>query len=361
MKWGIVGLVILGLVAATCAALLVGAMRSDSSATAGESSSPGIEVAMARASLPAMTVITVEHFVKGKISQQELPPGEQLVSPAGIVGRVLAVPVVEGQVLTQSCFVRQGTGSLLAAALPHGMRAVSVSLSGKTIPDAALLYPGCVVDVLVSFKLPGSSRGTALSTTMLRGVQVLAVAGYTVVSNPESEAARGGRGRSASRSATVTLLVNPKQAEALQLAAENGSVSLTIRNPLDMELVHIEGTVLSQGKLANLGSVLTVFPDSKRKPVTEGQQDQPGQAEETEDANSPFVPGTNILKETKSPVAPGTNTLIDKPASLEEYRVRQIPRWGVTVIRGTNTKLEELVISKGEVTDANEVDKENNR
>jgi pilus assembly protein CpaB len=297
-----------------------------------------------------MTVITVEHFVKGKISQEELPPGEQLVSPAGIVGRVLAVPVVEGQVLTQSCFVRQGTGSLLAAALPHGMRAVSVSLSGKTIPDAALLYPGCVVDVLVSFKLPGSSRGTALSTTMLRGVQVLAVAGYTVVSSPESETARGGRGRSASRSATVTLLVNPKQAEALQLAAENGSVSLTIRNPLDMELVHIEGTVLSQGKLANLGSVLTVFPDSKRKPVT------PGQQEETEDANSPFGDATNIV--TEDSFEPGTNIVKDKPASLEEYRVRQIPRWGVTVIRGTDTKLEELVVSKPEAADSDEADAE---
>jgi pilus assembly protein CpaB len=354
MKWGIIGLVILGLVAAACAALLVGAVRTDSSASAGENenSSPGIEVAMARISMPAMTVITVEHFVKGKISQDELPPGEQLVSPAGIVGRVLAIPVVEGQVLTQSCFVRQGTGSLLAAALPHGMRAVSVSLSGKTIPDAALLYPGCVVDVLVSFKLPGSTRGTALSTTMLRGIQVLAVAGYTVVSNPESEAARGGRGRSASRAATITLLVNPKQAEALMLAAENGNVSLTIRNPLDTELVHIEGTVLSQGKLANLGSVLTVFPDSKRKPVTEGQQD------EAEDANSPFVPGTNIVKEES--FAPGTNIPIDKPASLEEYRIRQIPRWGVTVIRGASKKLEELVVSKPEAADSDEADKEEN-
>jgi hypothetical protein len=182
---------------------------------------------------------------------------------------------------------------------------------------------------------------------MLRGVQVLAVAGHTVVSNPEDKGtARGSR---ASRSATVTLLVSPKQAEALQLAAENGNVSVTIRNPLDTDLVHIEGTVLSQGKLANLGSVLTVFPDSKKKPVTQGQQ------EEAEDVNSPFVPGTNIMKEK-----PASSASPASPASIEEYRIRQIPRWGITVIRGANKQLEELVVSKPEAADSDEADKEEN-
>jgi Flp pilus assembly protein CpaB len=65
---------------------------------------------------------------------------------------------------------------------------------------------------------------------MLRGIQVLAISGDPVVSKPEEE---GGVKIRTSHETRVTLLVTPKQAEALKLAVENGSISLTIRNPND--------------------------------------------------------------------------------------------------------------------------------
>jgi Flp pilus assembly protein CpaB len=129
----------------------------------------------------------------------------------------------------------EGTSAQLATQIPHGMRAVTVPVSSKTTPDKALLYPGCFVDVMVTYRLNKSripeaipdfivdllikcklirnNRG-AFSTTMLRGIQVLTIK----------------RDLSGTH---VTVLVNPKQAEALSLAAQHSSISLSVRNPSD--------------------------------------------------------------------------------------------------------------------------------
>ncbi|MHC4143993.1 MAG: Flp pilus assembly protein CpaB [Planctomycetota bacterium] len=332
MKWGIAIFILLGLVAAACSALLMGALRVDRAA--GENTAPGIEVVMAKASLPAMTLLTGDHIIKETVSADELPEG-RLSSPTRIVGRVLAIPVVEGQVLTDSCFVTDGTGAQLAAMIPPGMRAFTINLSRGAIPDQLLLYPGCVVDVLVAWRLQSrGSEAQALSHTMLREIQVVAVAGDSVISSPaDEEADTAARPRRANTATTVTLLVSPNQAEALQLAVDNGSsISLSIRNPLDQKIFGGEGTVLRQGQLANYGSTL------------ESAVLTPGQNGEEEPAPKAGDSDPNGLE---APVNAPFNTHAQQPKSTKEYRTRQRPRWGITVIRGSKTEVQELDLPEG--------------
>jgi hypothetical protein len=98
------------------------------------------------------------------------------------------------------------------------MRVVTVFIYSRGMPDKALLYPGCLVDVMVSYKLPSrDSKLEALSTTMLRGIQVLAI-------------------KRDIQGTLVTLVLDTEQAEVLSLAIENGSISLAVRNPLDGNL-----------------------------------------------------------------------------------------------------------------------------
>ena len=329
MKWGIVILLILGVAAAACAALLIGAMGTNSSATA--KTSQGLEVVVAKRSLPAMSVVTVEDFVKQKVSKNELPQGQgQLVNPTRVIGRVLAMPVVEGQFLTESCFITEGTGAQVVAAIPDGMRAVTLNLNSKAIPDALFLYPGSVVDVLFSFKLSSKSVGEAGSLTILSGIQVIAVDGESVVSNHEQEAKA--KTRPASSGLQVTLLVDQKQAEALQVLADNGNISLTIRNPLDKSVGDMQATLLSQGQLARLSSLLTaegVAAPQKERAMREwlaaqllGQKDPNGQADGNDTSGTPMP--------------------AQQPQSSEEYQAPKRPRWGVEVIRGQETKTEEF-------------------
>ena len=195
--------------------------------------------------------------------------------------------------------------------------------------------------MLVSFRLTSAERdkGQAISTTMLRGIQVLVVAGESVVSNPNpddeaKDSARASRTRT-SRGTTVTLLVDPKQAEALQLATDNGTVSLAIRNPLDKRPVDMEATILSQGRLASLGSVLTpaVFSYLQKEHLSLTEQ--------------PLING-----DTRIQTQEDSNTDMDimgQPfISDEKDKIRQYPRWGITVIRGREITVEELDIHQDE-------------
>lgn len=332
MKWGIVVLLIFGIIAAACAALLVSTMGANSSAAA--KNSQGFEVVVARKSLPAMSVITVDDFVKQKVSKNELPQSQQISSPTRVVGRVLSVPVVEGQVLTESCFIADGTGAQVVAAIPEGMRAVTLNLNSKSVPDALFLYPGSIVDVLFSFKLTSKSVGEAGSLTILSGIQVLAVNGESVVSNPEQEDAAA-KTRRASSNLQVTLLVDQKQAEALQVLADNGNISLTIRNPLDKSVGDMQATVLSQGQLARLSSLLTaegVAAPQKERAMRDWLA---AQVLGVEKSNG-LVDGND----TSSTPMPAVTT--QPPV---ESQTPKRPRWGVEVIRGRETKTEEFDVA----------------
>ena len=326
MKWGIVILLVLGIVAAACAALLMGALSVRTSNAEG-SESDKIEVAMAKEALPAITVITIDHINTEMVHKDELPPG-QLVSPKQIIGRVLAMPVVEGQVLVESCFVPAGTASLLAAAIPHGMRAVTVTVPSRGMPDNALLYPGCVVDVLVSYQLSGNTEGEALSTTMLRGIQVLAISGESVITNPDAEE-KGTQKRSTSRGSLVTLLVDTEQAEALQLALENGNLMLSIRNPRDKDEFDEDPSILNKGKLTPRGSDLppAFLPHLNREPnLPVEESNQSGQKSSSNNS----VQGVT------------GNMPVSKPKSGNKSNNRRNPLREITVIRGTQKEVEEF-------------------
>ena len=166
------------------------------------------------------------------VAQADLPLG-CLKSAKAAVGRVLAVSVVAGQILKESDFVWRGTGAELPAQIPEGMRAFKIHLS-KAVPDRILLYPGCIVDVLFTSKLSGGEKGQAVTFTILQGIQVLSVRGDVIAWTPTPGQSNNSSPRA--RGLTVTLLVDPKQAEVLQLASDNGTLSLTIRNPLDKDL-----------------------------------------------------------------------------------------------------------------------------
>jgi pilus assembly protein CpaB len=316
MKWTIVILVILGLVAAFATALLVNALRTDKQIGRLKGD---VEVVVAKMSLPAMSVVTSAFIEKNKVPRAGLPEGF-LTDGIQAVGRVLAVPVVEGQVLTRYSFITQGTGAQLAATLPQGMRAVSVPISGNYVMGG-MLYPGCVVDVLASFRLPYSERrGEAISTSLLQGIQVLAVQEESIVTRPsEDKKGKEGAKKDSRGLLTVTLMVDTKQAEALQLAMDNGKISLAMRNPLDKMPVDIDATVLSQGRLAKGASQLESSVPIARQNWSPSDSNQ--------DSNSLDEWNKERLREVFS--------------GPDEW-TRKAPQWPVIVIRGSEVK-EEVV------------------
>jgi pilus assembly protein CpaB len=236
MKIAVLSLVLLGVLAAACAAVLVTTLTSRGQGSAPVAkTSDDVEILIAARDLPPMTVIE-SGFVKAKKVPKAQVPQNALLNSIHVVGKVTVERMVSGQAFTKSCFPKEGTGVALAAALPPGKRAMSVTLSDWS-GMAGLLYPGSVVDVLVSFKTLGVGKATGAemkSTTLLQGLQVLAIGSQSIATDNYQDKNPGALSKSGQiNTRMITLLVDTKQAEILQLAMQTGAISLAMRNPLD--------------------------------------------------------------------------------------------------------------------------------
>lgn len=242
MKLFSIALVILGILAALAAALLVASLQSKGGkAQAAAMVSPDVKIVVANRNLPAMQVIVGE-YVEEKVVPRAEAPAEYFSNAVQVVGKILALPMVEGQPFEESYLVREGTGRTIAASLNPGMRAVSFPIELHSGLDG-ILYPGSVVDVIVTLGLPGNGGRSAcpemVSVTLLEGVEVLGIGDKTIVSSDDSPLL--GRSPSSSREQMITLMVNTKQAETLKLAQQQGKLSLAMRSPLDAMPVGNEG------------------------------------------------------------------------------------------------------------------------
>ena len=177
-------------------------------------------VVAAEIAVPFGTKVGERHLKVLTMPAEFVPPGS-FTSIAEVVDRVAVQPIVAGEILMRQRFSEYEDGSTLAALVSEKMRAVTVRVD-DVIGVAGFLLPGNRVDVLAARREAGS-RATA--ETILRDVKVLAVDQTAASEKNEPVIVRA-----------VTLEVNPAQAEILVKSKEEGSIQLTLRNPLDDEL-----------------------------------------------------------------------------------------------------------------------------
>ena len=266
-----------------------------------------------------MTVVKADDVIVKPVPAAEAPE-KRLSNPSQVIGKALAVKMEKEQVFTKACFATEGSGLRLASVLKEGKRAVSVSLADYSAL-AGLLYPGSFVDVLVSVKVPvpqGQGRTKVVSTTILTGIQVLAVGDHTVFTEGTSKAKSDDLRRR--RRLIVTLLVDPEQAQKLQLADETGSISLSLRNPTDTEPIIIGMTGLAD------------LPNSPQLAALMAPKPLPQPAATTQ--ASPTTPVAEKPKEQReTDVIRGSTLHIEKFPVQEKYIREQSPEghqelWG---------------------------------
>lgn len=182
----------------------------------------------------------------------ELPEG---LTPDGffntaeeVVGKVSTTNISRGEILVAERFRAHTAGSTLAALVNHNMRAVTVRVD-DVVGVAGFLLPGNTVDVLSSRKV-GQSRAT--TDTILRNIKVLAVDQTASVKSNEPVIVRA-----------VTLEMTPDQAETLFQARTEGSIQLTLRNPLEAEPEPIPAAPPKKS------AVVRAPPVNRRPPSTE--------------------------------------------------------------------------------------------
>ena len=218
MKWTVVTLIVLGVIAAGAASVLTSSLRAQRTAEAGADGAtrtPQVQIVVAARDLPAMGLIEASSVTQ-KTIPEALEHAGALSSPLQVVGQILTVPMVEGQPFRQADLAGEVLGLNLAATLPQGLRAMTISLAGDA-GIKGLLYPGCLVDVVASFRLPsarGSITGEFVSATLLQGVTVLAIGNRSTVSNPTTAAEAAESAPNAGRAAVGLAGKRGSKAEA---------------------------------------------------------------------------------------------------------------------------------------------------
>jgi pilus assembly protein CpaB len=134
-----------------------------------------------------------------------------------VIGRSSLYPIEPGQLLVESYLAAVGSGIGLTTKIPSGMRAVALK-SDEVAGVAGFLFPGCMVDVLVTYRSERDPQPTTL--TVLEDVQVIAV-GHQIQPDPEGKPTTVN---------VVTVLVSEGDTAKVVLATNQGNVHFVLRN-----------------------------------------------------------------------------------------------------------------------------------
>jgi pilus assembly protein CpaB len=182
-------------------------------------------VAAAR-DLPAGTRLKKPDLKRVSVVERDVPRGALLDEKMALERALLFPMNVNEPVITSKLTTTTGADGLPATIEP-GKRAVSVSFTDST-GVAGLIQPRSRVDVLFT---RSGSFAEAITTTVLEDLQVLAIGRATEAQTLDTKSGTTTTQRSPTQ--VATLLVTPEEARKLELAKNNGKLSLALRNPLD--------------------------------------------------------------------------------------------------------------------------------
>ena len=167
-------------------------------------------------------------------------PNSVLRDAGEAIGRTPRERILADEFIRQERLADPEAGVGLNAIIPRGMRALAVNIEGGGAVSG-FLNPGNYVDVIVTVEADGEIE--AETNTILQAVPVLAVNTRMGVGS-ETGASNNKKGQKVRP--MVTLAVTPDQAEELTHAMAEGSVTLTLRNDIDVTEVESHGARVSE-------------------------------------------------------------------------------------------------------------------
>ena len=215
--------------------------------------------------------VLTEKDLKLEEVSSELAPEKSLRDAKLAAGRTVMATVVKGYPLLDNQLSAPGAGSGIAAMVPSGMRAVAVEVS-EASGVAGLITPGCYVDVTATLRKGDQS----IATTVVQRVKVHFVS-RSRATRSSSVSASAGSPDALGPIKSVTLLVTPKQANALELAQNQGRLRLMLRGTADDG--EIADATVSQNELLGLPDEPATKPEPEvvviEKPVTDAFAEPP--------------------------------------------------------------------------------------
>lgn len=204
------------------------------SRAAGAKTEEMIRVVAAARDLPAGTRLKKGDTLMASIPKKWAPSAAALDEKV-VLDRVLLHPLNKGETIVTTKLTALSGADGIAATIQPGMRAISVPIRDES-SAGGLIQPRSRVDVL--FTRTGSMR-EALTSTILQDVLVISVGKMTEAgqSLDPSRPQQAVSTTSSNPTRAATLMVTPEQAAKVELAKNQGKISLVLRNPLDRSTV----------------------------------------------------------------------------------------------------------------------------
>ncbi|HXB68112.1 MAG TPA: Flp pilus assembly protein CpaB [Candidatus Acidoferrales bacterium] len=177
-------------------------------------------VVVATHDMPLGTLLRPTDVKMVKYPDRDIPKGV-LFQAKDAWNKVLLVPMNSNEPVLLGKLSAITATEGVSATIPAGYRAVSVPITDVS-GVAGLIQPSSKVDVL--FTRPGS-MAEATTSTILQNVRVISTGRQTQTGQAVDPRAP--------KSPVITLVLTPADAQKLELAKNEGKISLSLRNPLD--------------------------------------------------------------------------------------------------------------------------------
>lgn len=185
-------------------------------------------VVVAKMTIPQHSRITNDMLMTKNIPSDAVHP-EALKSISEAAGGISRAEIVKGEQILGSRVATYDRRAGLSYRIPENLRGVSIPIIDEVAGVSGYISPGDKVDVLVTLEDPDNFNGLTVYT-VVQNALVLAAGEFTQQQDNEER-------RLVS---TVTLGVTPAEAEVLAFANIRGSFHLSLRSPLDEEIVELD-------------------------------------------------------------------------------------------------------------------------
>lgn len=183
---------------------------------------PLTKVVISNQPLDIGTMLSADNTALADWPKANVPVGA-FGAVAEVEGRIVVAKMVAGTPVLSAALAAPGSGVGLVAVIKKGKRAMAIRVD-EVIGVGGFILPNTFVDVISVQDIDGSKKKKA--KTVLEKIEVLAIAQETFTEEGKAKIVR-----------TVTLELEPKQAEKLALETNEGEIHLVLRNPLEEEEV----------------------------------------------------------------------------------------------------------------------------
>jgi pilus assembly protein CpaB len=189
------------------------------------------EVIVAAADISPGTVLS-GGLVKTVTWPLKVVPPKSASSTREVEGRVVKVPIPQGNPVLFSMLAPEGTAAGLSGILSDGKRALTVKVD-EVAGVAGFIHPGDHIDVLVD--LPLQEAKDHFSKTILHDILVLTIGQIWQQASDNKPVVVN----------TVTLELTPEESEVLNLASNQGKIRLALRNRNNKTTAQTQGVTTS--------------------------------------------------------------------------------------------------------------------